>query len=240
LRLFIAPQAALVAYFDPLVNRDSNRGDNKVIRRNPKNPVDISLPAATIFVSALPRREDVALNEKSDSELVQAAADGDKNAYGLLYDRYAPLVRAICYDHTRHLTDAQDLAQDVFLRAYERLGSLRKPEGFGRWLVGIARLRCREWQRQKHRERPRQQAIQEAILSGRTSPGNGEVEQLRRQVARLPEKERLALHAFYLREHSAEEARRTLGLSRSGFYRVLERGRKRLERLMARRQEDIR
>jgi len=180
------------------------------------------------------------LNEKSDSELVQAAADGDKHAYGLLYDRYAPLVRAICYDHTRHLADAQDLAQDVFVRAYERLDALRKPDSFGKWLVGIARLRCREWQRQRQREQPRQQAVREAILHGRTSHGNGELEQLRRQVAGLPEKERLALHAFYLRDESAEEARRIMGLSRSGFYRVLERGRKRLEKLMAREREDIR
>jgi RNA polymerase sigma-70 factor (ECF subfamily) len=180
------------------------------------------------------------LNEKNDNGLVQAAADGDRNAYGLLYDRYAPLVRAVCYDHTQHLADAQDLAQDVFLRAYERLGALRKPESFGRWLVGIARLRCREWQRQQRRERHRRQTEHEAAPTTPAWKNDGPLEALRHQVARLPEKERLALHAFYLRDESAEEARQIMGLSRSGFYRVLQRGRKRLERLMAREREDIR
>jgi RNA polymerase sigma-70 factor (ECF subfamily) len=181
-----------------------------------------------------------ALVQSSDKVLVEAVRAGDTPAYGELYDRYAPLVRAVCYDHTRQLADAQDLAQDVFVRAYERLNSLRKPNSFGKWLVGIARRRCREWQRQKHREQPRQRAIQEAVLSKRTVQGNGEVALLRQQIGRLPEKERLALHAFYLLGRSADDTRRIMGLSRSGFYRVLERGRKRLEALMAREREDIR
>jgi len=180
------------------------------------------------------------LNERSDSELVQAAADGDKHAYGLLYDRYAPLVRAVCYDQTGHLADAQDLAQDVFVRAYQRLGALRKPDRFGQWLVGIARLRCREWQRQKRREQSKRQAEVRTASAGPDHKNNGSLERLRHCVTQLPRKERLALHAFYLLDQSAEDARRTVGLSRSGFYRVLERGRKRLERLMAREREDIR
>ena len=51
--------------------------------------------------------------------LVLAVLAGDKAAYGKLYDRYAPLVRAVCYDEAGNLADSQDLAQDVFLRAYE-------------------------------------------------------------------------------------------------------------------------
>lgn len=82
--------------------------------------------------------------EKNDAELVQAAVKGDKNAYGLRYDRYVPLIRAICYDHTKHPADAQDLTQDVFLRAYERLGGLHRDDRFGPWIVTMARLRCRE------------------------------------------------------------------------------------------------
>jgi RNA polymerase sigma-70 factor (ECF subfamily) len=180
------------------------------------------------------------LSKASDSELVQAVIGGSKSAYERLYDRYAPLVRAVCFDHTHHLADAQDLAQDVFLRAYERLGALRKPESFGRWLVGIARLRCREWQRQQRRERRRQQAERQATPMTPAWQNDGPLEALRHQVAQLPEKERLALHAFYLRDESAEQARQIMGLSRSGFYRALERGRKRLEKLMAREREDIR
>ena len=72
-------------------------------------------------------------------------------------------------------------------------------------------------------------------------PSNdGRIEQLREMITTLPERERLALHTFYLQGSSAETARRILGLSRSGFYRVLERARKRLEKLMPGEQDNIR
>jgi DNA-directed RNA polymerase specialized sigma subunit len=59
-------------------------------------------------------------------------------------------------------------------------------------------------------------------------------------ITTLPEKERLALHTFYLQGNSADNAHRIMGLSRSGFYRVLERARKRLEQLLIAEQENIR
>jgi RNA polymerase sigma-70 factor (ECF subfamily) len=149
------------------------------------------------------------------------------------------LIRAICYDHVRSLADAQDLAQDVFLRAYERLDRLRQPDSFGRWLVAIARHRCREWRRQAARQRRRQGCLPEARGAEVDSSNDGQLAQLGRLLAGLPEQERLAVHAFYLREESVEEARRLFGLSRSGFYRVLERARARLRKQLSNDQESI-
>ncbi len=164
---------------------------------------------------------------------------GEKGAYEKLYDRYAPLVRAICYDTTRNLTDAQDLAQDVFMRAYEKLDHLRNPDSFGNWLVGIARLRCREWRRQRSQGREKHVRLDDAELAIANPPNDDRIERLREMIMVLPEKERLALHTFYLQGKSAEAARRIMGLSRSGFYRVLDRARKRLEKLLAKEQGDI-
>ncbi|MCU0914866.1 MAG: sigma-70 family RNA polymerase sigma factor [Planctomycetes bacterium] len=149
------------------------------------------------------------------------------------------MIRAVCYDHTRNLADAQDLAQDVFLGAYERLDRLHRLESFGRWLVGIARRRCREWRRQAARDR-RRQAHPRAIEEAPTRVDNdGELARLGTLLAGLPEQERLALHAFYLQEESAEEARSLVGLSRSGFYRVLKQARARLRRQLSDDQESI-
>ena len=50
------------------------------------------------------------MTKPSDRELIQAVLAGENTGYEKLYDRYRPLVRAICYDTTRNLTDAQDLA----------------------------------------------------------------------------------------------------------------------------------
>jgi RNA polymerase sigma-70 factor (ECF subfamily) len=172
--------------------------------------------------------------------LVEAVFAGEKAAYGQLYDRYAPLIRAVCYDVTGNLSDAQDLAQDVFVRAFEKLGRLRNPDRFGKWVVGIARLRCREWRRKNAREQKKHAELNESREMISYSANDGWAEELRRAVRTLPEKEQLALHTFYLQGKSADNARKIMGLSRSGFYRVLERARKRLEHLLTEEQEDIR
>ena len=176
---------------------------------------------------------------RSDKMLVQAVFAGEKAAYEKLYDRYAPLIRAICHDTTRNLADAQDLAQDVFMRAYEKLEHLRDPDRFGKWLVGIARMCCREWWRQRSRGRGRHVGLNEAELVQSNLSNDCQVERLRRMIIALPEKERLALHTFYLQGKSADSARRIMGLSRSGFYRVLERARKRLGELLVQEEETI-
>ncbi len=175
----------------------------------------------------------------SDKTLVLAVFAGDKAAYAKLYDRYAPLVRAVCYDMTGNLADAQDLAQDVFMRAYEKLDYLREPARFGNWLVGIARLRCKEWQRQRLRSQNRNVRLNNAQAAAPDPPDDSRIELLQKMITTLPEKERLALHTFYLQGNSADNARRIMGLSRSGFYRVLERARKRLEQLLIAEQENI-
>jgi RNA polymerase sigma-70 factor (ECF subfamily) len=172
--------------------------------------------------------------------LVRAVLSGDKAAYGNLYDRYAPLIRAVCYDTTGNLADAQDLAQDVFMRAYENLSQLMSQDRFGKWLIGIARRRCQEWLRRNLRLQDKQVELSEAQIAMPDPPGNDRIGILRRMITTLPEKERLALHTFYLQGKSADEARRIMGLSRSGYYRVLERARKRLKQLIRRELEAIR
>ncbi len=176
----------------------------------------------------------------SDKTLIEAVLAGDKAAYEKLYDRYASLVRAVCYNTTGNLADAQDLAQDVFMRAYEKLDRLRNRDSFGKWLVGIARLRCREWRRRKFRSQNNNAGLNDVQAVVPEKPDDSRIELLRKMITKLPEKERLALHTFYLQGNSANNVRRIMGLSRSGFYRVLERARNRLEKLMFEEQENIR
>src|SRR5690606_34246490 len=75
----------------------------------------------------------------SDASLVAAVLTGRREQYAVLYDRYARLVRAVCHDETRHLEEAQDLAQEVFLRAFDRLAQLRAHDRFASWLLSMTR-----------------------------------------------------------------------------------------------------
>jgi RNA polymerase sigma-70 factor (ECF subfamily) len=176
--------------------------------------------------------------QATDDSLVRAVLNGDRTAFAQLYDRYAPLIRAICAETTGNLADAQDLAQEVFLRAYERLDELRQPERFGAWLVSFARRIGFEWCRSQGRERRKLRELT-THGHGNTSPeyDREALELLQLAIAQLPEKERMAVHLFYLQEQHSEEARSVLGLSRSGFYRALERARSRLKSILCRNKE---
>ena len=168
--------------------------------------------------------------ERSDRELVNEVLKGGQSSFEALYDRYAPLIRAICRDATGNLSDAQDLTQEALLRSYQKLQDLRNPDYFGGWLVGIARRVCKEWRRRQANNPHRYVGpqVDELAQSIATGNGNETLDHLGRAITQLPEKERMAVHVFYLQQHPVEQARTLLGLSRSGFYRVLERARKRL------------
>lgn len=172
-----------------------------------------------------------------DATLVLGALNGDRAAFMKLYDRRAGLIRAVCYDTTRDFHSAADLTQEVFLRAYQKLGSLRDPEKFTAWLVGIARRVCREWRKGRFREEKAMQNMATAMPSSTgpaSKPTDERITMLFQAIAKLPEKERLALHAFYLQGQNAEEARAALSLSRSGLYHVLSCARRRLKRVLER------
>jgi RNA polymerase sigma-70 factor (ECF subfamily) len=73
-----------------------------------------------------------------EAALVRAAQSGDRAAFGSLYEQYARMVHGILLAHVSY-TDAEDLVQEVFLRAIQQLSSLRNPAAFGGWLAAIAR-----------------------------------------------------------------------------------------------------
>ena len=75
------------------------------------------------------------------ARLVRDAQRGDRAAFADLYLRFARMVHGIVLARTRG-TDVDDLVQDVFLTALERLNNLREPEAFGGWVAAIARNRA--------------------------------------------------------------------------------------------------
>src|SRR5215468_1830120 len=82
--------------------------------------------------------ETPAIVQDSDAALVRASQQGDTEAFGQLYQRYARMVHGVLLSRI-HATDVEDLVQDVFLRALPRLRGLREASRFGGWLAAIAR-----------------------------------------------------------------------------------------------------
>jgi len=74
----------------------------------------------------------------TDAELATRARDGDAEAFGLLYERYARSIHDMIYSLVRNPTLADDLTQTAFLQAFENVGRLRDPDMVQSWLYTIA------------------------------------------------------------------------------------------------------
>lgn len=85
----------------------------------------------------------------SDEDLVGRAADGDRWARGVLYDRHASALAGTVARTLGHHDTALDLVHDAFLYAFEHLGDLREPSRFRGWLFQIALSRTRTWLRRQ-------------------------------------------------------------------------------------------
>lgn len=93
-----------------------------------------------------PVREQSGPEVFEDSRLVGAARDGDRDAFGCLYDRYARMVHGVLLAKVP-VGEVDDLVQDVFLLALRRLSTLREAGSFGAWLAAIARNLANDYHR---------------------------------------------------------------------------------------------
>jgi RNA polymerase sigma-70 factor (ECF subfamily) len=175
---------------------------------------------------------DVERGPLSDGDLVVRTLAGERELFGQLYNRYARMVRAVTYGASSDLSTVHDLTQEVFLRAFRQLATLRDQDSFGRWIVGIARQVLRE----HYRKRPWRFLGNgdEPAVNGTNRPvdDSDEIEHVHRLLGRLPEQERLAVQLFFLNERDVNETGRLLNLSRSGTYALLQRACAKLARWM--------
>lgn len=85
----------------------------------------------------------------SDEALAQRALT-DRDAFSELVSRYADRIFNLAYRMTGNRTEAEDMAQDAFLRAYRGLESFKPGNPFGAWLYRIAVNVCLSWRRQNN------------------------------------------------------------------------------------------
>jgi len=81
--------------------------------------------------------------------LVNQAKDGKRSAFSQLVDQFQADVFRMVFYRIRSRTDAEDIAQDVFLKAYQKISSLKDASRFRGWLFSITLNRIRDFQRKK-------------------------------------------------------------------------------------------
>jgi RNA polymerase sigma-70 factor (ECF subfamily) len=87
------------------------------------------------------------VSPEAELALVDRARHGDEAAFGQLVERYGHMVLSLAYASTLNRSDAQDVAQEVFVSAWRGLPRFRGDASFSTWLCGLARNRCTDWAR---------------------------------------------------------------------------------------------
>jgi RNA polymerase sigma factor (sigma-70 family) len=169
----------------------------------------------------------------SDAAVVLRVRAGRRDEFAALVDRYLPVAHAVCYAQLRNVADAEDAAQDAFIKAYEALDGLREPAKFGPWLLSIVRNVCRNHQRSRAREAERIDAIAMLGQAPVTKPEEQELRLLvRKQVEGLDDIHREALLLHYYGGRSIKEIAALLELSPDAVKKRLQRAREALSAQM--------
>jgi RNA polymerase sigma factor (sigma-70 family) len=140
------------------------------------------------------------VREQTVSDLVQAATDGDRAAWAEIVARYGDLVRATVAGFRMQQADAADATQNTWLRAVERIGTVRDPERLGGWLATTAARECLGVLRRCRRELPVE--VFEQLASIAPSPESRVLQAERNgavdvAVAALPARRRQLVEAIF-------------------------------------------
>jgi RNA polymerase sigma factor (sigma-70 family) len=77
------------------------------------------------------------MNYQGDSFYIEQVLNGDRNAFAQLVDQYKCMVFTVAYRIVRNQEDAEEIAQDTFIKAYQSLGQFEKKSKFSTWLYRI-------------------------------------------------------------------------------------------------------
>lgn len=166
-------------------------------------------------------------------ELVTAALEGDRTAQGELVERYQGMVMSIALKRLGNYAEAQELSQEVFVKAIDRLHQLEEPAAFGGWLRAITvRMAINRQVRRPPTISAEPQTLAATYADG-LSPLDEAVRveqmaQVRSGLARLGAMDRDTLVAFYLRGESLIEMSESTGAPVGTIKRRLHVARKRL------------
>ncbi len=170
-----------------------------------------------------------------DGHIIRKCLNGDSAAFGFLVDKYKASVYAYVYSRLGNFHDAEDLAQEVFIKAYRNLRKLRTYDSFLGWLYAIASNLCKNWARAQSR-RPDSEFIEDAepdaldnssISSYRSEHA---FETLHEALDSLPDMYRQALTLRYLGGMSSREIARFVGASPAAIRKRLSKARSLLKK----------
>ena len=178
--------------------------------------------------------------DKDDVQLIHSTLSGDDEAFGALVQRYQKSVHALAWRKIGDFHYAEEITQDTFLQAYEKLSTLKNRNQFAGWLYVITNNLCTDWLRRK---KPAMQPLGDASVTAidkltyeryvleqrETEATERRREVVKQLLDKLPESERTVVTLYYLGEMTTKEIGKFLGVSANTITSRLRRARERLQ-----------
>ena len=166
-----------------------------------------------------------------DAELIQRTLAGDESAFGFLVDKYKGSVHALAYRKLGDFHTAEEITQDTFLKAYQKLSTLKDPGRFPGWLYVIAARCCISWFRRNRLQTESFDSVKGEInAQSWTKYADARLrEEVHNALESLPESERTVLTLYYMAGMTCEEIGRFIGTSCGAIRDRLYRARIRLK-----------
>ena len=186
--------------------------------------------------------------EYADQALVAEARSGDPEAFRVLVERHSRALFRLAFRMTGNESDAEDVVQETFLRAYRQLGKFDERASFGTWLYRIATNYALDLVRSRNRRNEQQQITDseagDPVLSLRSEAPppdrlalSGEVrERMSEAMGELSPAERMAFVLRHFEGMGIEEVGRALGCqpgaAKHSIFRAVQKLRRALEPLV--------
>jgi RNA polymerase sigma-70 factor (ECF subfamily) len=179
----------------------------------PVSTTSIAWPAS-LGASAAPS-DPRAAARAGEMEWVRASQGGDREAFDRLVERYQRDVYRLCFRYLGRHEDANDLAQEVFFRAWRSIARFRGDSAFSTWLYRIAVNACLNHRALKRLPtRDLDDALPDPSRSALArAEDEQEARRVRSAIARLPEKQRATLILKLYHDLTHDEVSRVLGTS---------------------------
>lgn len=173
---------------------------------------------------------------KNDLECIDSVREGDLVAFSYLVDKYKDMVFAVTFKVLGNAFDAEDVAQESFIKAYQRIGDFKKDSKFSTWLYTIAYRSALYYKRGNTiKTRPIDTGDEEGLQT-RTSSQTGvfkvgeQQKFIKMAIDALPCMEGLLITLFYIDEITIQEISAITNLSTTNIKVKLFRARKKLRK----------
>jgi RNA polymerase sigma-70 factor (ECF subfamily) len=180
-------------------------------------------------------------NNQDDISVIARVLQGQQGAYTILVDRYQSYVFTLVLRYVPQREQAEELAQDVFVKAYRFLADFKGNSKFSTWLYTIVNTTCLSHLRKRQDEAVLMSDLSatnygENIGSGE-SAGDRMEQKTQKQlvdmaIKKLPGDDARIISLFYLAEQSVEEIALVMGLTTANVKVKLFRGRQKLREVM--------